>query len=278
MGKNDANKQNRTLLDTARTQNQQVMNPYMQQATKDLSTARDQSNELRGQIINAYNTLPGAGGGAASVDFNSIGDYANARNVYQRFADTGGLTDSDISNLRYRATSTIPSFYENYKNTLARRANVQGGYSPGYDAQMAAIGRDSARQAYEASRDAEAGITTLRNQGQLQGAGGLMNIGNAALGAATTNAQLQNDAMSRNAQLQAARASGLASLYSATPGGYNSAMENYLRGAGQLSDADLQALGLRSNIRDRSWLDAIPGMVGAGAAVASAYSPGGYRY
>lgn len=102
---------------------------------------------------------------------------------FQDWADTGGYTEADKTNIRNRATSTIPSLYSGVRDEIARRNAMSGGYSPGYSASVRAISRDSARGTAEAAREAELGISDRVRSGRQYGLTGL-----ATNRAATTDA------------------------------------------------------------------------------------------
>lgn len=100
-------------------------------------------------------------------------DFAEAEGGYRQFANTGGV---DATALRHRATAVIPNFFSNYKNQAAKRANTQGGYSPGFDQQQAEMGRMAGREGFAASRQVEGDIADKTQQGMEFGISGLGNI------------------------------------------------------------------------------------------------------
>jgi len=148
------------------------------------------ADQLRSRLLDMYgsaatpginrSSMQGMGGGGSSyggdVSFNnaSLGDFGSARSGYEDFAKTGGV---DGTALRNRATAQIPAFYDAYKSNAKRRMGQQGGYSPGFDAQMAEIGRQAGREGFNASRQVEGDIAEMTQQGRLAGLGGLTNLG-----------------------------------------------------------------------------------------------------
>ena len=126
--------------------------------------------------LNADGGYGGGGVGGFNIDFTgaNAGDFGSARAGYEDFAKTGGV---DATALRQRATGQIPGFYDQYKQSAQRRSNVQGGYSPGFDAQQAEIGRQAGRAGFQASRDVEGDIADKTQAGRLQGLGGLTQLG-----------------------------------------------------------------------------------------------------
>ena len=107
--------------------------------------------------------------------------------VYDEFAQTGGLSAGDQANIRSRATSTIPQFYQNMKDQANAQAATQGGYGPGQAALMARFGRSQAAAGADASLNAELGIKSQVNQGRLAGAAGMASSAAAAEGLKTGN-------------------------------------------------------------------------------------------
>lgn len=143
---------------------------------------RGQFDRFQGHLMD----VAGSGGfddaarGRILGDANSMrttandGDVANrfrGGGVFDEFARTGGYSDQDISNIRSRATSVIPAYYDVARNEAGRMANVQGGYGPGRAALFARMGRDQARGAQSAALDAELGIKDKVNEGRRWGAG-----------------------------------------------------------------------------------------------------------
>lgn len=338
MGKNTQNNQNRDLLDTQRTQSANSYNPTIYNANNDLQDARKNSTDLYSQIKNKYSdpnsflpsgmtpdssgwfSNPNGSGASASAAFDPNGDFASARKGYQGFADTGGAENYseakgnyenfantggvDVTALRNRATAVIPSFYKAYSDQAKTRANTQGGYSPGFDAQQEELGREQGREGFNASRQVEGdiadkvqagkefGTTGLynigsgENQNSLAGLGGLENIGQAGQQNAQFNAGLADNAAGRNLSFQQAMAqlyqknqgdaaAGLQGLYSSSPGALNSAYSNLYRGIEGNDQNQLANISQRSQIKNKSWTDYIQSIVGAGGGIAEGLvSPG----
>jgi hypothetical protein len=232
--------------------------------------------------------------------------FQPALDSYKNFMSNGGLGATTEDNMRYRATSMVPAFYDKYKSELQRRSNVQGGYSPGYDDQMAAIGRDAGRAGYDASRNAEADIADKELQGKefgttgyanvagninankLSGLGGLKGIGDSEQQNSQFNAGLGQEVASRNQAMQQflmnqyssgkqANTQGLQTLRSSSDGTLNNSNNNFLGGLNGMSQSDLANLGMRLGIKDQNWMNLIPGLVGAGGAIASGFGGSGQR-
>jgi hypothetical protein len=259
---------------------------------------------------NGWFNLPGGGSNAGA-------DFSSAQKGYQGLADTGNASDftdalsnykgmasgnigaANADNIRYRATAAVPSFYNNLKSTLASRSNTQGGYSPGFDSQMQEVARQQGRATYDASRQAEgdiadrsmqaaqfgtSGMANIANSisgNRVAGLGGLRDIANSQLGASEFNsgqnlgAQLSLANSYSNNRFGAAQ--GLSDLYKSAPGASGQANSNFLAGLNGMSQADLANLSARLGIKDNSWVNLIPGLVGAGGAALTGAGSVGFR-
>lgn len=184
----NSNGGNRTNVDRELGRMDSEYNPFIQNAMGSGDFGRADAGRLRDETLAGYRggagynpqSFSGMGGGGSSyggdVGWNNsaLGDTGSARGTYENFSQTGGV---DATALRQRATAQIPSFYAAYKSNAARRANTQGGYSPGFDAQQAEIGRQAGREGFNASRQVEGDIADKVMQGRLAGASGLMGLG-----------------------------------------------------------------------------------------------------
>lgn len=107
--------------------------------------------------------------------------------VFDEFAKTGGYSDGDISNIRSRANSVIPAYYDVAKTEAGRQASVQGGYGPGQSALMARMSRDQSRGAASTALDAELGIKDKVNSGRQWGGQGMAQSEGALQGLMSNN-------------------------------------------------------------------------------------------
>jgi hypothetical protein len=87
----------------------------------------------------------------------------------QNFADTGGYSEGDISNIRERGISPIRSIYANAQNNLRRQKVLSGGYSPNYGAVSAKLARDSSSQIGDITTKVNADIAQMIASGKLAG-------------------------------------------------------------------------------------------------------------
>lgn len=92
---------------------------------------------------------------------------------YDEFAKTGGYTPEAIANIKAQAISPIGSYATGTRDELARRAAVQGGYAPGFDAASRQLRRDTARNIADTSLNANVGIQEKVNEGRKWGIGGV---------------------------------------------------------------------------------------------------------
>lgn len=104
----------------------------------------------------------------------SDADMARARGggVYDEFARTGGYSDSDVANLRARATSSIPALYATENEKLNRLASISGS-SPALAAARARMIRSTGQGLADANRNAEVDIQKAIREGKLSGAKGM---------------------------------------------------------------------------------------------------------
>lgn len=196
------NKQNRRIIDdeTSRMNREyDALTGFARGPNNDFGEGRETSSRARAEqgFSGGASYSPGGGGyasaaGGPNVNFTAagLGDYGSARSGYEEFAANGGV---DAASIRNRTSAMIPAFYDSYKDNAKRRANTQGGYSPGFDAQMAEIGRQAGREGFNASRQVEGDIAEMVQAGRLQGLGGLTNLGNTE-----TNLNMYNQGQNQN--------------------------------------------------------------------------------
>lgn len=117
--------------------------------------------------------LGDAGQMRSTANDSAVADRFRGGGVFDEFAKTGGYSDQDIRNIRSRATSVIPAFYDVARNEANRMSAVQGGYGPGRAAMMGRMSRQQAQGAQKAALDAELGIKEGVNEGRKWGASGM---------------------------------------------------------------------------------------------------------
>ncbi len=136
--------------------------------------------------------------GGANDQFRS--GMTNAMGGYQNFAETGGFSPQDLSNIRARSNAPIRGVYSQANAAVDRQRRIQGGYSPNYTASKAKMAREQAYSSADASTNTEAMIAQLLQSGKLAGLGGMAQVGTAGRGQDLASIQ------------------GQTSLYGANPG------------------------------------------------------------
>jgi hypothetical protein len=153
----------------------------------------------------------------------------NAR--FTDFANTGGYSPMDISNIRSRAISPIRGIYAGANREVDRQRSLQGGYSPGYGVLKSRMAREQSSALSDASTNVEGMIAQLRNAGKQYGTTGLFNtytstpgltnmFGNQAL--ESTGQRLQGEQLQGNIGEMAIRGQLGASQL---PGKFDSALQ-----------------------------------------------------
>ncbi len=150
--------------------------------------------------------------------FGGQGSSGNPIQGFQRFADTGGYSPQDMSNLRARGVSPIRAAYANAEREVGRQRSLQGGYAPNAIATQAKMAREQGQSMADATQNVEAGIVNQRNANMLSGLGGGQQGILGALG-------------------------GQSGLYGATPGMASTFGNQLLQGVGQGGDFGLGLLG-----------------------------------
>lgn len=121
------------------------------------------------------------------------------RDYFEEFANTGGYSPGDKANIRSRATSVIPSIYDNLNREVDRAGLVNGRMGPGSMALKAKLARQSAGDASRAALDAEVGIKDRVNEGRMFGATGIAGIEGQRAGIEANQSNLN---MGRRASLE----------------------------------------------------------------------------
>lgn len=93
--------------------------------------------------------------------------------VFDEFAKTGGLSDTDKQMLRARGNSGIASLYGQGKQELGRLNQVAGANNAGTGALLSRLTREGARAAQDSALNTELGITDRVLEGRKYGASGM---------------------------------------------------------------------------------------------------------
>lgn len=212
MGNKDKS-QNRSMIDQESnrllTEDRNFNNKYSLERANERDVATNQRNDIYGGYKaltdpNALNTMFGLGGAGTSGKYSPtkynpataklsgyIGEAANAarglasggswdpmiRKGYQDFATNGGLSATDIANIRSRATSVAPSFFEALKNQMSQRMTAAGVNAGSiFSAASDRAARMGAQAAQENALNAETDIAAQQREGRLAGLSGLFGL------------------------------------------------------------------------------------------------------
>jgi len=243
---------------------------YTQDRQRALGDAQGRSNDVYSRFLDDYNALgPELDnlGGYYSRFAKDGGidpeDYGYSRNAYRNIIDTGGLSDENrrrirgngvydeaigqyglrgkdwAADTRARATSGGAALFSGVRNELDRTRAIQGGYSPGYSAQLEKLSRDRSRGIDEANLNAELDISNAITSDRQWGAAG-MSDAERALASLESGNRLSG-------------LSGLSNLYGQRQQGRLEGMS----GMGNLANVRLGALNSLRGLRSDS-----PGEVG----------------
>lgn len=113
---------------------------------------------------------------AQPVQSGSSGPYGDVLSGYSQFAQTGGFSPEDLSNIRARAVSPVRAMYKNAEADVDRQRALQGGYMPGYGVLKARMAREQGSAGSEAATNAEADIAQMVQSGKLAGLQGLSGL------------------------------------------------------------------------------------------------------
>ena len=193
-----------------------------------------------------YNNLQGLSGNYLNSVVNGPTQNFGAYGGYQNFANTGGYSPDDISNIRARSVAPMRAVYQNAQNDINRQRSLQGGYSPNYTAASAKMARELGYGLADASTNTEAALADQIRQGKLSGLGGMTNIDSALLNSQTQRMGIGSDVL-RNMMSLYGQAPGMAQLFGnqmlnssgqgvQIEGLQNDIMKNYLQGQNNVAN------------------------------------------
>lgn len=198
-------------------------------------TARATGVQDYGNIMKGYQDFSSGLGGPTKFSFERINptrsaDSDFAMQGYKNFANTGGYSDQDITDLRARGIAPIRAAYGNTMMEMDRARAIGGaGGSPNYIAAASRAQRDMPGQMSDAMQNVNAGLADAIRSGKLSGLAGVSGISEAEAGRqmqaslANQGADIQTQGMGE-ASLQNLRQSklgalsGMNSLYGTAPG------------------------------------------------------------
>jgi len=213
---------------------------------------------------------------------------------YDEYSRTGGFNPAQETDFINRATGAVPKFYEAIQNDMDRMKGVQGGYSPGFDAQSAKIAREKTQAGQDAILNANVDLKNIKDANTRWGTEGMtasetglqdMLTRNKlqSMGSAAGLAQARGDMDFRDAQAQRdddyrwtfGALGGLQDMYGAVPGEENMYMDQInngrqIRGGQQGANLDRR---MQYN-PNRSFMDQVGQGLGAVAPIFSAFGGG----
>lgn len=177
----------------------------------------------------------GGGGGGPAYQMATYKDPREneAMAFYRDLQKTGGYTEPQIQDIRGRATSTIPGFFEGIKRSMAVNPNV------GFGSQMKSLAREQGRQASDAAREAEIDIQSQIRQGRERGAGELSKLDEALIG---RQMQVERERIGEQKAAQAAASAAANRRAGAAGDAFRNRMA-VLQAMGGLTDPDAAAMG-----------------------------------
>lgn len=102
-----------------------------------------------------------------TLTYNRSPELSGAFSNLSEYARTGGLSGSEISDLRARGISPIRAVYANAQRNIDRQRSLQGGYSPNYTAATAKMSRELSEQIANQVSNVNAGIAEMQQRGRL---------------------------------------------------------------------------------------------------------------
>ncbi len=146
MGNKQAGATNRMMDQSFNSYNQQ-RGDLQNQFSSGLQGAQGRSDAAFNAALQGYQGLIGQNSGFASDAMNAA--RANAAQAGQGIMGIGGPGNPWAGQLgrdiRARENSVLPAMYDRIREEQTRLQNLQGGYNPGYTAQMSKLSRDQAR-------------------------------------------------------------------------------------------------------------------------------------
>jgi len=176
---------------------QQVFWDNYLNSTKDGGQYNDfinKASSLGGDTRSGYENFA-SGGNNYSWDPKFRQSLDSSLAGYQNFADTGGFSEQDKSDLRARAIAPTRAVYANAQSNVDRQRSLQGGYSPNYTAATAKMSRDLSSGLSDASTNANAQLAQMIQSGKLAGLGGLQSGSTAGQGLSNNINQLNSQQM-----------------------------------------------------------------------------------
>lgn len=122
-----------------------------------LEGAQGRSNQVFDTVFGGYQgLLSGLQGGGGSGGGGGGGGLNQSIAAIQGLSGPGNPWAGQLgTDIRTRGDSILPAFFDRIKSEQTRLQNIQGGYNPGYTAQMSKLARDQAQSAQKGQLDRE---------------------------------------------------------------------------------------------------------------------------
>jgi len=191
-----------------------------------INTART-AYQPTGTPSNLENTVGNLAGDVGGVYRNAVAqsnqDYGDTMAGYKNFQQTGGFSDSDLANMRARATSPIRAQYAQTMQNLDRARALGGGgaNAPNYIAAVSKAQRQLPQQLSDATIGVNSNIAQMVQQGKEFGQTGGASLYGTTPGLASSYANQLNNLWGTQAGLQQMRQNYGLGLLGAQLGGYS---------------------------------------------------------
>ena len=210
--------------------------PQNQNLQNRFTVAANQGEQDYGNIMGQYGSFLNQ----SPVQYNAPRQNFGAYSGYQDFANTGGFSDQNISDIRARSNAPIRGIYEQGIQNIDRNRSLSGGYSPNANAAQAKMAREMSYAAADQSLNTEARLAEAIRSGKLAGLGGMTGIDTSRMSEGLQNAaqDVSTQLANRSQGLQAI--SGMRDLYGTAPGA--AGMYGQLLGQSNAQMNDIQQL------------------------------------
>jgi hypothetical protein len=101
------------------------------------------------------------------VNYSEAPEFGESYAKLREYANTGGLSEQEVGNLRARAISPIRAVYANMQRNMERQRSLGGGQSPNYNAVASRMARESSEQIAQQATNANASIAEMQQKGRL---------------------------------------------------------------------------------------------------------------
>lgn len=208
--------------------------------TNRFNTAADSASKDYGNLQGSYQSFMNSN----PISYTPYNQNFEAYGGYENFANTGGYSPEDVSNIRARANAPIRATYANAQDSLRRSNVLAGGNLANAAASKAKMTRELGYNLGDQSLNTEATLAEAIRNGKLAGLGGMTGIDTSRMQEGLSNAgqNLNAQGLESNRLLNALQ--GQTSLYGATPGQASLYGNQMLNSSGQ----GVQVEGLQNQL------------------------------